>query len=276
MNPVALPYTLLIVLLELAAGGVTVATTFDARRMVTRGYVQAGALVNLPLALGALALVLTVAPAADIDGYALAEAWRAPLQAAALAFTLALAALVVATFALGRPARVALGALASMLGVAVLVALAGLIAPPTASFAIALASLLVGSAVLGGALMAMSWGHWYLTNSGLPKEPLEQMSLLVLVAVVASLGLGVLGLVLSPREPPIASEVTIALVANPAFWLRVLVGLLFPILLATLAWRAASVRGMMSATGLLYLALGAVLAGELMARGLLFATGMLV
>lgn len=276
MNPVALPYTLLIVLLELAAGGVAVATYFDGRRMVTKGYVQAGALVNLPLAVGALALILTVAPGADIDGYALAEAWRGPLQLTTLAFTVALAALVVATFVLGHTMRVTAGALASVLGAAVLVTLGGLIAPPTTSFFVTLASLLAGAAVLGGALMAMSWGHWYLTNSGLPKEPLEQMSLLVLVAVIASLVLGAIGVALPPRNPPIAAGVTVTLVANPAFWLRVLVGLVFPILLATLAWKAASVRGMMSATGLLYLALGAVLAGELMARGLLFATGLLV
>jgi hypothetical protein len=154
--------------------------------------------------------------------------------------------------------------------------LAGLIGGPTWSLAGALASLVVGAGVLGGALMAMSWGHWYLTNSGLPKEPLEQMSLLVLVAVLASAALTLLGSLLPARAHPLASGVDVALAANPAFWLRVGVGLVFPALLAMLAWRAASVRGMMSATGLLYVALGAVLAGELMARGLLFTTGLLV
>ena len=43
--------------------------------------------------------------------------------------------------------------------------------------------------------------------------------------------------------------------------------------LALLAYKAASIRGMMSATGLLYVAVGCVLAGEVLARGLLFATG---
>jgi hypothetical protein len=140
----------------------------------------------------------------------------------------------------------------------------------------AVASTLVGAGVLGGALMAMTWGHWYLTNSGLPKEPLEQMSLLVLGAVAASALLALLGAVLPARQEPLAQEVAVALFANPAFWLRVGVGLVFPLLLATLAWKAAGVRGMMSATGLLYIALGAVLAGELLARGLLFSTGLLV
>jgi hypothetical protein len=74
-------------------------------------------------------------------------------------------------------------------------------------------------------------------------------------------------------EPLTESAFGVSLAANPALWLRVGVGLLFPLVLAVLSWRAASIRGMMSATGLLYIAVGAVLAGEVLARGLLFASG---
>ncbi len=276
MNVAALPYTLLIMLVELAAGGVAVATYFDWRRMVTRGYVQAGVLISLPLAATALWIALSLAPAPDLDGYALAEAWRPVIRVALGALTLALATLLVAAFALEQGARVAAGALAAAVGLATLVGIGGLIAAPAWSLAGTVVSLVVGAAVLGGALMAMCWGHWYLTNSGLPKEPLVQMSLLVLAAVTTSGVLAVVGSLLPVRAPPLTSGVQVALVANPVFWLRVGVGLLFPLLLATLAWRAAALRGMMSATGLLYIALGALLAGELMARGLLFTTGLLV
>jgi hypothetical protein len=40
-----------------------------------------------------------------------------------------------------------------------------------------------------------------------------------------------------------------------------------------MAWQSSRERAMMSATGLLYIAVGAVFAGEVLARGLLFATG---
>lgn len=276
MNVAALPYTLLIMLIELAAGGVAVSTYFDARRMVTRGYVQTGALVNLPLALAGLTIVLSIPAAGDIDGYALTEGWELPLRASLLALVAALAAHLVASFALGLGPRVFAGGLASVAGVASLVSIGGLVAAPTWSLLGAMTSLVVGGAVLGGALMAMSWGHWYLTNSGLPKEPLEQMSLLVLGAVLVSGVLALLGALLPPRMELLATSVSVMLIANPVFWLRVGVGLVFPVVLAILAWKAASVRGMMSATGLLYVALGCVLAGELMARGLLFTTGLLV
>lgn len=276
MNVAALPYTLLIILVELAAGGVAVTTFFDWRRAVTRGYIQAGALIGLPLAVIALTISLTVARDTELDGYALTNAWRPTLGGALWALSLSFGVLVVASFALGARARVACGALATAAGLATLLALAGFIGAPTSSVATAILSLLAGAAVLGGALMAMSWGHWYLTNSGLPKEPLEQMSLLVVGAVAVSALLTIVGVLLPARVPPLTSGVPVPLVANPAFWLRVGVGLVFPLVLGTLAWKAASVRGMMSATGLLYVALGAVLAGELMARGILFTTGLLV
>ena len=276
MNAAALPYTVLLMLVELAAGAVAVASWFDARRMVTRGYVQAGALVTLPLALGALAITLTAAATPEIDGYALAEGWWAPLRWTLVAFVATLAVYLVATFTESFRFRVTSGAGASIAGALAVVALAAVVAPPTWSAAGAVVSVLVGAAVLGGALMAMTWGHWYLTNSGLPKEPLEQMSLLVLGAVGVSAVLAVLGAALPPRQEPLIESVTVGLIANPAFWLRMGVGIVFPLLLATLAWKAASVRGMMSATGLLYIALGAVLAGELLARGLLFTSGRLV
>jgi hypothetical protein len=276
LNAAALPYTVLLMLVELSAGAVAVASWFDARRMVTRGYVQAGALVTLPLALCALAIVLSIAATPDVGGYALAEEWWSPLRSSLAVFVITLLAYLVAAFTTARRARLVTGAAASVAGVLALGGLAALVAPATWSLAGAVASALVGAAVLGGALMAMSWGHWYLTNSGLPKEPLEQMSLLVLGAVAASAVLAFLGALLPARQEPLSAEIGVALFANPAFWLRVSVGLVFPLLLATLAWKAASVRGMMSATGLLYIALGAVLAGELLARGLLFTTGLLV
>ena len=76
------------------------------------------------------------------------------------------------------------------------------------------------------------------------------------------------------RETPESSAVLAgSLGSNPAFWLRVGVGLLFPLALSYMAWRSSLEQAMMSATGLLYIAVGAVFVGELLARGLLFVTG---
>jgi hypothetical protein len=274
MSAAALPYTVLMLLVELAVGSLAVVTVFDARRMVTRGYVQLAALVVGPTVLLAVLLARGMSEPSDIDGYTLGTEWFGPLRAVLLTFLGVAVAYGIAAFTGHRMASLLLGDLGATVGIVGLVILAGLVAPPAWSYAGILASMVASALALGGTLMAMSWGHWYLTNSGLPKEPLEQMSLLVTGALALQAVLLVVGVALPAREVPLTeAAIGVDLAANPAFWLRVLVGLAFPLVLALLAYKAASIRGMMSATGLLYIATGAVLAGEVLARGLLFATG---
>ena len=274
MSADSLPYTVLILLTELAVGALVFVTIFDARGMVTRGYVQAGAAIVVPTAILALLLVFGIEPQSEFDGFTLRPDVLDALRASLLVFT-ALAALhMVAAFAERMPQSRLLAAAGGVAGVVTLALLAALVASPAWSYAGVLASMLTSALVLGGSLMAMNWGHWYLTNSGLPKEPLEQMSLLVLGALLAQAALALIAAIAPVREVPITQAAFgVSLGENPAFWFRVGVGLVFPIVLAILAWQAATIRGMMSATGLLYIAVAAVLAGEVLARGLLFATG---
>ncbi len=273
MNAASLPYTVLVLLVELAAGSLAMLTVFDARRQVTVGYVKAGAMLVLPLALLAAWTVTTLESRPDVDGYALAEGWLRPFTLALATFVVCAALHAIAVFAQRHRAGILLGAIGSAAGVVTLVLLAGFLAPPAWSFAGLVLSILASTAVLGGSLMAMTWGHWYLTSGRLPKEPMEQMALVVLVALAVQGILVLAGAALPVRETPLSDGADIALAANPAFWLRVGVGLVFPIGVTWLAFRAAQIRGMMSATGLLYIALGAILAGEALARGLLFTTG---
>ncbi len=260
--------------MELAVGSLAVTTLFDARGMVTRGYVQMGAMVVVPAALLALLVAWGLDVTPEIDGYRFSTDWFEPFRWTLVAFLAIAIVQMIAAFAGWRRAGLVLGGLGIVVGVVVLGLLAGLVAAPAWSYAGVVASMLAAALALGGTLMAMSWGHWYLTNSGLPKEPLEQMSLLVVGALALQVVLLIVGVIAPVREVPLTeSAFGVSLGANPAFWLRIGVGLLFPLVLGILAWKAAGIRGMMSATGLLYIATGAVLAGEVLARGLLFATG---
>ena len=263
MNGTSLPYTLIILLVELAVGSLAFAVVADARAMVTRGYMKMAALVVTAPIVFALWTYAALGADRSIDGYALNESWLTAFNAS-LVTTLVLSVfLLVAAFREQRGATLLFGGAGAT----------AVIAPPTWSYAGALASLVVASAVLGGSLMAMSWGHWYLTNSGLPKEPMEQMSLFVVIALGVQFVLVVIGSVLPVREVPLTDAAFgVVLGRNPAFWLRIGVGIVFPLVTAGLAWRSATIRGMMSATGLLYLATGSILAGEVLARGLMFAT----
>jgi hypothetical protein len=59
-------------------------------------------------------------------------------------------------------------------------------------------------------------------------------------------------------------------------WLRLVVGLISPLLLTAMAYRTALTRSMESATGLLYIEFALVMASTIVAAGLLFGEGLLV
>ena len=273
MSAASLPYTVLVLLVELAIGGLAMVTVFDARRQVTTGYVKAGALTVLPLAVLAGWTYLVLGATDHVEGYALAAQWTRPFGLALAAFVVITLGHTIAAMSERHDLEVRLGALGSAVGLVALVLLAALLGGPVWSTAGMLISLLTSTAALGAALMSMMWGHWYLTSGRLPKEPMEQMTLVLLTALALQIASVVLGVVLAPRQVPTGPLAGLALGANPAFWLRVAVGLVFPVVVTALAWKAATIRGMMSATGLLYIALGLLLAGEVLARGLLFTTG---
>ncbi|MCA9847404.1 MAG: hypothetical protein KC461_04200 [Dehalococcoidia bacterium] len=273
MSAASLPYTLLLLLAELAVGSLVMVVAFDRRGQVTAGYVKAGALTLVPLAIFAMWTFLAISPSADVEGYRLEEAWYRPFGVLFALFLAGSVGHMAFAMAGERKRSIQVGIAGSVAGVVAMVLLGLFVAPPVWNPVLAVLSVLASTAVLGGALMAMMWGHWYLTSGRLPKEPMEQMSLVVLAALLLQVVLVLIGTFTPAREVPLSDGLGVSLGANPAFWLRIGVGLFFPIGVTWLAFRAAQIRGMMSATGLLYIALGAVLAGEVLARGLLFSTG---
>jgi hypothetical protein len=115
------------------------------------------------------------------------------------------------------------------------------------------------SAVLGGVWAAMVLGHWYLVTPRLPEAPLIRFS--------RWLGVG-----------PSGTPAFAALVGPWALfvWLRLLVGIIFPLVVSWAAVQTARSRSMESATGLLYINVGTIAAGTILAAGLYFGAGLLV
>ena len=274
MSADTLPYTVLILLVELAAGSLVFVTWFERRGQITHGYVQMGGVVVVPTLLLAIVIAFMITPVDVIDGFTLRAGAVDALRVSLLVFMGIAVVNLIAAFVEHMPLARLSGIAGGVAGVVTLAILAALVAGPAWSYLGVLGSMLAAAVALGGSMMAMSWGHWYLTNSGLPKEPLEEMSLIVLGALVAQAVFAIVAAAVPVREVPLTQTAFgVELGQNPAFWFRVGVGLIFPGVLAWLAWRAAAIRGMMAATGLLYIAVGAVLTGEVLARGLLFATG---
>lgn len=136
-------------------------------------------------------------------------------------------------------------------------------AAPLTGGAALFGTLLAGGLALGTCWSAMMLGHWYLVTPLLAPRPLLRLNgALVLIVVVqaAVAGLAVYSGGFSPD-------------LGWLFWLRLVVGIACPLLLALPIWRTARVRSMMSATGLLYVALGTVLSGEIIAKAFFFLSG---
>jgi hypothetical protein len=132
------------------------------------------------------------------------------------------------------------------------------------------------SAVLGGVWASMILGHWYLVTPKLPELPLVRFSKWLGWALVAQLVLFAVWIGLGAG--PSGSPAFAALFGPWALfvWLRLLVGLVFPIVVSWAAVQTARSRSMESATGLLYIELTLVLASTIVAAGLAMGTGLLV
>jgi hypothetical protein len=197
------------------------------------------------------------------------------------------------------PRRLALLALPVISAVYGIALLRGMAAPPIAAAGLAAAALalvagsfswggggldslllfveLAGLAtVLGGVWAAMVLGHWYLVTPRLPEAPLVRFARWLELALALQLGLFVawLGFGAGPAGAPAFA----ALVGPWALfvWLRLLVGLVFPLIVSWAAVQTARSRSMESATGLLYINVGTIAAGTILAAGLYFGAGLLV
>jgi hypothetical protein len=121
---------------------------------------------------------------------------------------------------------------------------------------------LAGAAALGTSLVALSLGHWYLVSPKMAVRPLVRITLALLAALLVQAALVALALVSLQGN-------------NYLLFLavRVVFGIVVPLLATVMAWRTARIRSLDSATGLLYIVVALVLAGELSARSLFFLTG---
>jgi hypothetical protein len=195
---------------------------------------------------------------------------------AALGAFVALAA--VSTIVLARGGRARIPGVAGLVAGVLVLVLGGLTwgGGPAGVAGLTL-QLLVLTLATGGVFAAMILGHWYLVTPKLPEGPLVRVSrgLLWVVALQVVLFVTWVGLGIGPGATggPFA-----ALFGSWALfvWLRLIVGLVFPLVVSWAAVQTARTRSMESATGLLYINVGTIAAGTILAAGLYFGAGLLV
>jgi hypothetical protein len=127
----------------------------------------------------------------------------------------------------------------------------------------------------GGALAALILGHWYLVTPRLSERPLVLLSRLLLGVVglqallYATWLLSGANAALPPLEPLVGPAALFV-------WFRFIVGIGLPLAITWAAVQTARSRSMESATGLLYIDLGLIASGSILAAGLWFGAGLLV
>lgn len=274
MNAAALPYTLLIILAELGIGSLWLTLASDLRGGVTRGFVMTMAF-SVAITIGLTYWTATsLNLGAEVDGYRIDAG---PFDDFKRAVMVVLITSIVYMFSVfmgwdpvGRLAGIA-GAVAGVIAVGLL---AAMLAPPSWGYPAVLLALVAGTLAMGAVSVSMVWGHWYLTEGKLPVWPLRDLAWALIGALALQTVVLVINIFVPVRETPQpANPVDVSLFANPVLYLRIGVGLVFPIILAVLSLRTTKIRAMQSATGLLYICMGAVFVGEVLGKGLMFLTG---
>ena len=147
--------------------------------------------------------------------------------------------------------------------------LAGLQDATPLAMALVPLSALTSSFLLGSAMLAMLLGHWYLVLANLSIRLLARATIAFILA--ALLRAGALGATLMLY--PLPEAVSLEGPAGIFLVVRVLFGILGPIVISVLIWKTVKLRSTQSATGLLYVAVAFVLVGEMVASYLLFVDG---
>ena len=139
-----------------------------------------------------------------------------------------------------------------------------------------LTQLVIVSAAVGGVFAAMILGHWYLVTPKLPEAPLILLSRVLLSVTIIQVVLFAVWVSTGAGPADIAP---FAVLVGPwalFVWLRLIVGLIFPVIVCWASVQTARTRSMESATGLLYINVGSIAAGTILAAGLYFGAGILV
>lgn len=269
MPIVTLPLVLAVVLLELAVGGAFLVWALDRLRVAPGGFLKLTAAVDALAAALAFLLLPTLPRGALAQDAGLGTAAIAAFSQAVPVVVVLLVAQLVVTFLPFRPLREVVSIAALLAGGLALVA-AAVARPGDQPYDVfALLALPLGALALGGSAAAMLLGHWYLVTPKLSPAPLQRASLIVVGAIALQAAVVAVTLARGQLLGVFDSSLGIAVA------IRIGVGIVMAFALILAAWWTARMNTQ-SSTGLLYVGLGTVAAGEVAARVVYYLTGVAV
>lgn len=239
----SLPFTFYFVLVELLVGTALAVLLVEPQLEVGPGFLR---FMGVSI-LATVGLTLWSASAADVS---LRFLWAA------------LAAAGVYTLFAYRPRRLPRVAAGGTLLASSCAALAtGLLRVGPVGPAVA-ASFAAASVAMGASMTGMLLGHWYLVAPMLSSRPLLRLTGLFLVALLIQAA--ILFLLVSGTDVLARFGIMV--------WMRAAFGIVFPLVMGAFVWYSCRIRAMRTATGILYLAVGSVVMGDITAKVLYFLT----
>jgi hypothetical protein len=263
------------VLTGLALGTFAAVVLLRRRSEVTRGFL--GFTTICAIAFGVLAWLSDGALPTDLGESPVAAdaTWAVPRTTALAAFwVVALAGLIVRRFRSTWAPAIDLAALSA--GALTLIFGALTWGGGDVGTVALFVQLSVLGAATGGVFAAMILGHWYLVTPKLPEAPLIMLARLLLAIIALQVVLFAFWIATGAGP---AHAAPFAALGGPwalFVWLRLIIGLIFPLIVSWAAVQTARSRSMESATGLLYINVGTIAAGTILAAGLYFGAGLLV
>lgn len=264
----ALPLSAYFLLLEAAVGGMVGVMLVHLRGDVARGFTLFTGWLLWIVAILALWLRLSFPPRITPLVDTQASFWFDVERTFLITFVVLLALFLIC-LQLRRPTLAGVfSPLVPLIGLAAMWS-AALVSPGTQLGGLgAPLAVLAGATAMGTGIAALSLGHWYLVSPGMSVRPLVVLTLTCLAAIAVQTVLMVVLLVLPGVDiPKLLNDYGLFV------GVRVVFGLIVPLIAAYMAWRTARIRSLDSATGLLYIVAALTLAGEIVARTLFFLSG---
>ncbi len=139
---------------------------------------------------------------------------------------------------------------------------------------LAFVSEITGAAVVGGAVVGMLLGHWYLTTPTMSIEPLKRLNLVLGISGVLRLVVSAVVVLMLWSGAFNSVETTFAFSSVPKSWLglRWLAGVVGPIMVSLMVWRILKYRNTQAATGVLFVGVILAFIGDMTAALLLHET----
>ena len=259
------------VAVEVAIGGFLALFITDLTRLVTRGFLSSTGVALLLVGAMGVAGEITLPDPSHFTDHPLNRAWLTPSSRLTLLFMVLFLLYLVAVYLRPPVLHVTLGFITAAVGLCALVTTAFAFPTPTWGVEATIASFLLSAITIGTVTTAMLLGHWYLVVPNLSTRPLLSLLALLGIGILLQAGLAGASLALLAGHAGVATRHDVVAGGfSLSFWMHIGAGIVLPLLVTGLALQSTRMRSLMSATGLLYVAVLLILVGQVTGKIVFF------